>query len=353
MAEVTVVGAGLAGLVAAINCARSGHRVRVLEKREGVGGDPRIRPAVDVTPMEPEKLGRFIGVDLEPPFVVPTEEFLVDVYGRKYHFPGNYFSLHSVERGSRSTSLDTYLYHIALETGVEFSFGADIGSREDLDRLPESTIVATGLEAGPFLALGRPYLDVFGFVAKARREGPPRILGYFDRHTRYYHYCANLHGTAFALAFASRPMEDFACAEWAKKLRDEGFHFPEWQPHQGVVATKEISAPSLFAGNKILAGTLAGVQDPLFLFGVHGSLVSGKIAAMAVDDKERAWRLFQRYTSYYRYSWICKRIFDLQPHRLRELGLSLAFGCLLLFPGMLRPLLQQALKSIPGYGRME
>ncbi len=353
MAEVIVVGAGLAGLVAAINCARSGHRVRVLEKRESVGGDPSIRPTIDVTPMEPEKLGRFIGVELPPPYVVPTEEFVVDVYGRKFVFPGGYFHLHSVERGRRSTSLDAYLYGLAREAGVEFEFGADVGSGEGLARLPANTIVATGLEAEPFLALGRPFLDVFGFVAVADHQGPPRILGYFDRHTSYYHYCANLNGTAFALAFDRRPVPESACRQWAERLEEEGFRFREWRAHKGVVATARLTAPALFAGDKILAGTLAGVQDPLFLFGVHGSLASGKIAAMAVEDKERAWRVFRRFTSAYPYMWLYKKAFDLQPHPLRRPALSLAFGCLSRFPALFHPLLDQALRSVPGFGKLE
>ncbi len=349
----TVVGAGLAGLVAAINCARSGHRVRVLEKRERVGGDPNIRPTVDVTPMEPEKLGRFIGIELGPPYVVPTRDFLVDVYGKKFVFPGEFFHLHSVERGGRSTSLDTYLYGLAREAGVEFEFGTEVTARDEFARLPGNTIVATGLEAGPFLSLGRPYLDVFGFVAVAPHQGEPRILGYFDHHTSYYHYCANLHGTAFALAFNTRPLPESACREWAAKLEEEGYVFREWRPHQGVVATRSIGAPALFAGDKILAGTLAGAQDPLFLFGVHGSLASGRIAAMAVDDRERAWRLFRLFTSRYRHAWLYKRFLDLQPHPVRKPALRLAFGCLMRFPSLLRPLLDEALRSVPGFGRLE
>lgn len=353
MAEVIVVGAGLAGLVAAINCARSGRRVRVLEKRESVGGEPHIRPTVDVTPMEPEKLGRFIGVELGPPYVVPTEEFVVNVYGRRFVFPGAYFHLHSVERGHRSTSLDTYLYGLAREAGVEFEFGVDVGSAEEFERLPANTIVATGLEAEPFLALGRPFLDIFGFVAVTASEGPTRILGYFDRHTSYYHYCANLNGTAFALAFDRRPMPESACVEWAERLEEEGFRFREWRPHKGVVANARMTAPALFAGGKILAGTLAGAQDPLFLFGVHGSLVSGRIAAMAVEDKERAWRVFRHFTSAYPYMWLYKKAFDLQPHSMRRPALGLAFGSLSRFPSLLRPLLDQALRSVPGFGKLE
>ena len=352
MSEVTIVGAGLAGLVAAINCRRAGHGVRVLERFERAGGDPYIRPAVDVTPMEPEKLARFIGIDLEPPYVVPTEEFVIYVYGKPFHFPGTYFYLHSVERGSRSTSIDSYLYQTALDCGVEFEHGAFCDSQEDIANLPPNSIIATGLHVESFLALRRPYINVYGYIGKTRFEGKPRILGFFDRYTRYYNYCANLNGVAFALGFDRGPVSESLRDEWDRQLREwEGVEFEEWLPHEGVVATRTIDAPCLFVGNKIIAGTLAGMQDPFFLFGVQSSLVSGKLAAMAVDDMERAWRLFRRFASYYKYGWMYKWFFDRQPHFMRNPGLRLGFGLYVKRPDIVRPLLDQALKSLPGFGR--
>jgi flavin-dependent dehydrogenase len=353
MSEVVVVGAGLAGLVAAINCAGVGHRVRVLEKFERIGGDPYVRPAVDVTPMEPEKLGRFIGVELKPPHVVPTEEFVCYAYGQRFSFPGKHLYLHSVERGSRSTSLDRYLCEVALDAGVEIEFGTTVDSQEDFARLPANSIIATGLVAEPFLALKRPFKDIYGFIGKTRYEGPTRILGFFDRYTRYYNYCANQNGLAFALAFDARPVPSTLREDWDRQLREwEGIGFEEWLPHEGVVATRKITSPCLFTGNKILAGTLAGMQDAFFLFGVHSSLVSGKIAAVAVEDKERAWRLFKKFTSAYRYSWLYKRSFDAQPHWMRGFGLRLGFGLYSRYTRLLQPVLDQALKSLPGFGKI-
>lgn len=352
MAEVTVVGAGLAGLVAAVNCARGGHKVRVLERFEHIGGDPYIRPAVDVTPLDPKRLGDFIGVRLEPPYVTPTEEFAIYVYGKRYLVPGSRMHLQSVERGSRSTSLDMYLYERAREAGVEFEMGVEMNSQKDFAELPPNTIVATGLEVEPFLALRRPYLEVYGFIGKTRYEGPPRIMGFFDHYTSYYNYCANANGVAFALAFDSRPVTESLRDEWDRQLREwEGMGFETWLPHEGVVATGKITSPCLFAGNKILAGTLAGMQDPFFLFGVQSSLVSGKIAALAVEDRERAWRLFHSFTSAYKYSWLYKRFFDAQPHFLRKRGLRLGFGAYLKYPSLMQPAIDIALKSLPGYGK--
>ncbi len=352
MSEIIVVGAGLAGLVAAINCARAGHDVRVLERFERIGGNPRIRPAVDVTPMDPEKLGRFIGVDLGPPCVVPTEEFHIYVYGKRISIPGQYLYLHSVERGPRSTSLDVRLYEAAVDAGVKFEFGKTFDSQEDFALLPPGTIIATGLEVEPFLALRRPWIDVYGYIGKARREGPPMIQGFFGRNTKYYNYCANMNGVAFSLAFDARPVTATLRDEFDRQLRErENMDFGEWLPHEGVVATKRINAPCLFAGSKILAGTLAGMQDPFFLFGVQSSLVSGKVAAMAADDAERGWRLFHRFASAYRYSWLCKRLFDSQPHLLRNLGLRAGLGLYARQHDLLQPAIDVALRSLPGYGR--
>lgn len=353
MSEVTVVGAGLAGLTAAINCARAGHDVRVLERFDGVGGDPYVRPAVDVTPMEPEALGRFIGVDLNPPYVVPTREIVGYVYGRRFTFDGKVLSLHSVERGSRSTSLDHYLYQRALEEGVEFEFGRPLLSQEDFAQLPSKSIIATGLYVEPFLALKRSYLHIYGFFAKSRFEGPERILAFFDHYTKYYCYCANTNGVIFALAFNQGPVSDSLRGRWARQLKEwEDLEFEEWFPLEGVVATKLINSPGLFAGDKILAGTLASMQDPFAFFGVHGSLASGKIAAMAVDDQERAWRLFTAFSSSYKYSWLVKKYFDIQPQLMRKIGLTAWMTFTEKWTDELRPLIDRVVLAIPGFGKV-
>ncbi len=49
MGERIVVGAGLAGLCAAINLRREGHEVRVLERRDGIGGPARDMSTGELT----------------------------------------------------------------------------------------------------------------------------------------------------------------------------------------------------------------------------------------------------------------------------------------------------------------
>lgn len=353
MSKVTVVGAGLAGLVAALNCAKAGHRVRVLERCEGVGDDAHARPAVDVTPMNPEALGRFIGVELKEPHIQPAEEFIGYIYGKRYSIPGDWLYLNAVERGVGETSFDQYLYREAVAAGVEFEFGTSLDTQEDFARLPAGSIIATGLVAEPFRALRRECLDVYGFIAKGTIGGPPRVMGFLDHYTKYYCYCANLNGVAFGLGFDARPVPSSLRDEWRRQLEEwEGWRFEEWLPHEGVVATRKINSPGLFTGNKILAGTVSGMQDPFALFGVHSSLCSGKIAAMAVDDKERAWRLFKDFTSAYRISWSLKRLFDMLPDSARGLGLGGIIGLFGSHREALQPFVDRILRTIPGFGNL-
>jgi len=71
--EVIIVGAGLAGLTAALNLARESRDVLVLERYDQIGGMPQVRPAVDVTPFDVGPVGKFIGVELGAPQIVPCK----------------------------------------------------------------------------------------------------------------------------------------------------------------------------------------------------------------------------------------------------------------------------------------
>ena len=59
------------------------------------------------------------------------------------------------------------------------------------------------------------------------------------------------------------------------------------------MATKD--NPRLHHKGLILAGTISGFMDPFAWFGILGSLLSGKIAALAVYDPQTAQREFDRF----------------------------------------------------------
>lgn len=352
MAEVVIVGAGLAGLTAAIHCARAGHEVRVLERQDAIGGIKETHPSIDVTPMRPERLGPWLGFELKPPYVSPPTVFRVYCYGRKHEWPAELHHLQSVERGSRSTSIENYLYGLARDAGARFEFGYMIRSQADTAQLPPNTIIATGLEVEVFEALSLPYQLVYGYIGNGRYDGPPIMVGWFDDYTKDYNYMATSNGVVFALGFNREPVGKELFDGWTRQLReDEGVELTNWVVHEGVVATKSIFNPRLFTGNKILAGTLS-MQDPFCLFGVHSSLVSGKIAGIAIDDKARAYELFRKMSAAYKYSWTVRSLFNLQPHWMKKIGVNLALGLWERYPALLKPGMELSLNTVPGFQKI-
>lgn len=349
MSEVVVVGAGISGLTAAINCARRGYTVRVLEKYNKVGGVSYTRPAIDISPMHSAILSRISGIELKAPQVTPTEEFILCMYGKRYELPAEKFHLYSVERGERPSALDSYLYDLALREGVKFEFNYEI-NRHNVSHLPPRSIIATGLDFELFNALNIPYVPVYGYVGRGIKKEPPRLIGWFDETTRDYKYYASSNGVNFGLCFDRKPIKKAQRDQWERALRREGIEFTTWDEHKGLVPIKTPGNPRFFAGDKILAGTFAGVQDPILLFGVHGALLSGMVAAVAVDDREKAMQLFQSTTANFKYAWLLKKmILDLPPHPVRKRLVRMVIGMWARHAKNLKFSIDFAMGTIPGF----
>ena len=65
---------------------------------------------------------------------------------------------------------------------------------------------------------------------------------------------------------------------------------------RGVVPNAVPDKPPLFRDKFIMCGTISGAFDPLLGFGISGAIVSGKVAAIAVSDREKAAEEFHRFT---------------------------------------------------------
>jgi flavin-dependent dehydrogenase len=326
MGEQIVVGAGLAGLCAAINLRREGHEVRVLERRDGIGGPARDMSTgeltyvmADGTPMEVEKISSYIGIDVAPA-CVPLKTIRIYSFGKRFdtYFPKNVPAV-LVERGSRKDSMDMYLYRIAVDEGVQFEFNFTLKSRKDFDGLPSKTIIAAGLFEDAYKALGIPYVHVEGLFGQGMvaddYDGPSVIL-YMDRHTQDYAFFSTIHGLAGALLFQRKKPLSAEAKAWfpAQLAKDEGIEFPEWHNLDvGVLPMGSFNNPRLFHEKFVLAGTMAGAQDPVLLFGVHGALVTGKIAAMALSRPEEAYKEFRKINFFWKLSYI-NRLFIERTH---------------------------------------
>ena len=113
MQEQQIIGAGLSGMVAAINLAREGHKVTVRERRDSIGGrtdlpglEGRIISIGDGTPIDLERMKSYTGIDFSP-VAVPLKSCRNHVYGRTFDI--DFYEgvpTYLVERGPRPTSID-------------------------------------------------------------------------------------------------------------------------------------------------------------------------------------------------------------------------------------------------------
>lgn len=150
--EIEIVGAGLAGLVAGINLARRGFKVRVYEGRKYMGGDLSY---ADSTLLDLPAVKAELGVDVEEA-LEPWTLTRAWAYDRKYEFglPRGVEGF-TVERGKGEASLENVLYRQAQEAGVEVQLGRRL-SKQEIKELPPGSIIATGLDREAFEAMDLP-----------------------------------------------------------------------------------------------------------------------------------------------------------------------------------------------------
>lgn len=298
-----VVGAGPAGLVAAICLNRDGFNVVLHDRQAGVGGEPGWHPSVHSTPVDDPGLWDYIGIDCSDAFADISQKNQTYVDGKPVggldllmgQSPKGElgFRLCNAERGHRPTSLDSFLFRIAEKEGVNFEFNSPF-KEDDILNAPDGTILATGLSPGMYKWLGMDWSVLSGYWAYSEIEndevGATAYLGGFSNE---YGYTASMNGVWYVLLFARREVAPENLETFKRIIEEcEGRTLDEWRTFAGQ-APKE---PRLYYKHLILTGTMGGFVEPAFSFGITGALLSGKISAMAVTDAEKAEREFKRFT---------------------------------------------------------
>ena len=163
--KITIIGAGISGLVAAINLAKSGFSIEVLEKQELVGGSPAWHPSVHHQTLDIDKTSKYIGINIAPCFRA-VRKHIFDFYGRRIvlNDPKNSWVC---EKGSRSNSIESYLHSEAKKLGISIFFMENM----NLDKIKRQIsnksrcIVSTGLERTMYVDLGIRHEIVQGYRA--------------------------------------------------------------------------------------------------------------------------------------------------------------------------------------------
>ncbi len=294
--EVLVVGAGPAGLVAAIDLARQGFSVTLVEKEKQIGGNPDWHPSAHATPLKGPETWEYIGIDCSPCFKDVSEKCDIYMSGNKVDISRVPSGLWVCERGSRESSLDYHLYKIAKDAGVSFEFGRAF-DENDLASAPEKTILATGLTPKMYDHLDKPYSRYAGYHAFC--EHPPDDACasiYFGGLGKEYGYTSALNGIWYVLLFSRGDLPKENLDYFADMMdKFEGKKLTEWRQFFG--ATPKLGPEFIFNERFILTGTLAGFIETNLGFGITGALISGKLAALAVTDPESAKAEFEGFTA--------------------------------------------------------
>jgi hypothetical protein len=280
-------------MVAALNLARDGFAVTVREREPHYGGSSLFDPSLHTTPLDVGATSEYLGVDLSGVFH-PVSDLCLYLHDFEVKVPAS-MSYH-VERGSRPTSIDTMLYEKCLEAGVEFQFNEPL-RKEDIGGLPPGTIIACGLNRPAYDYLRVPCIDWFGWVSSGLEESEDCAWIWMDECITEYGYISFCNGLYYNLLFSAREVEPECLERYRDFMRRvRGMDYEDWEYIGGVIPLKEPDNPRLVREELIMCGTISGCMDPLMGFGISGALVSGKVAATAVAEPEKAQEEFASFT---------------------------------------------------------
>lgn len=311
--EITIVGAGPAGLASAIVLARAGRSVRVRERRSDVGrrfhddfqGLENWSRDIDVL----DEM-RAAGLDTDFEYHPITRGTVFDTRGRAHEVRGARPLFYMLRRGSGEGSLDRALLAQARAAGVVVTFN------DNVRRLDGPGVLATGPRQATVIAVGKLFetdMPDGAWLALGRRLAPG---GYS------YLLVARGRGTVASCMF-----RDFS--NQARHVEETIAFF---RRHAGLEMRNtrsfggygNVRLPrSAQQGGRPVVGEHAGFQDALAGFGIRHAIRSGVLAAQSIIHGHDYRRMWRREIGQYLDAGVSNRlIYGLSG----ELGVNVALG---------------------------
>jgi flavin-dependent dehydrogenase len=277
-----IVGAGPAGLAAAITAAKAGCRVVVSERRRDVGG----RFNGDFQGLENwtttnDALAELRDLGIEPNFkAIPIhKQICFGPDGKEHLFRSRRPFYYLVRRGSAPETLDQALKQQALSAGVSIQFGETV-------RSPSSgSISALGPRRADAMAIGYLFETDFpdGCFAVLCKQFAPGGYGYFLVHAG--------HATLAVCLFKDFQRGGAHLARTVRFFQDRlGFGLRNVRRFGGVGNVH--FAPPQALEQTLRAGEASGAQDALWGFGIRHAIRSGVLAASYGNDFQAYQRLW-------------------------------------------------------------
>jgi flavin-dependent dehydrogenase len=279
---IRILGAGPAGLAAAIVLAKAGRRVEVYERRAQVGA----RFHDDFQGLENWTVKDDVLAEIEQAGIAVDFRNWPFTGGRLYNprlqrkdFKLNRPIFYLVQRGPGPNTLDTALEHQALAAGVDIRFNRTIPSQQ-------ADILATGPRGVRAVAAGLTFDTSHPDEACVVVGDSVAPQGYA------YLLIANGRATLATVLFANFDTAS-ACLSRSVEVfrRLVPFDMVNERRWGGYGA---FSIPTTaVCGRSLLVGEAAGFQDFLFGFGIRSAILSGALAARSLlggEDYDTLWR---------------------------------------------------------------